>query len=988
MRADAGTRIADRYVVLGDLGAGGMGVVVRARDERLGRLVAVKLLPSDAIGDEAARKRLVREARSAAALDHPNIVHVYDVGESEDGGAYLVMELVRGKSLGDHLRDGSLPPEKRLRAIVEVATALGYAHAHGFLHRDIKPDNVMVREDGRAVILDFGLAKIVAHGLGTTVDASLVSSKTAFVGTPAYVSPEQARGAELSPKTDQFSLAVTAFEALTGELPWEGKTPLEVISDILRAAPRKLRDVLPEAPPALEAAIERALSKDERDRFPSVDAFADALVAAWPEGGVAPSLPKVPTRAAARSVAARSAAATTQSAPSSTVRDLPPPARKARFRLAALGAVVAGGAVAAYALWAHTHRAAQTPPAVALRPTSVIACPVLHASVPGEKETGWLGAAAATLVCDRIQMAMGGSADRTRIPAELLDLPRDAREGFPSDPYEGDAIARSLDRAKASDAWVDGSVKFATDFRVTLALHASKGDTIAQGEGTGHVLIDAIRGAMGGILARLPEQRDYAATWFAGASRQARVDLFDLHVVVTNEDDQGIAALCAHLERRKDLGSLAPFAAALCASTRYRPMPPLPAFDASSPGSALTTASALELVPAASAEGRAARLDRAKKLEAAAEAEKAGPTKALLLAGAAEIHYHLADNDAARHSARASIQAWPKVVDPRCDPWHRLAFVSTPTAAVLNAHVAWQPWEPYGYGNLMHMKRDPNGLERAYVLARHGYWAVEYGVRLVQLGRIESARGVANATGNERLNVLVLQADRKPGEALRAAQSVLQTMPATAEKGGEATRLAATAVDLAVFLGKPTDGVARAFFGRFLNADPPALTRGAATYFAALSICVQASPALAKPCIDRLATLFDSGYFSGATTSSREALAGARRFIDGDFASAARTWRPVTTDLLAMEMRTPVSIALERNGDVSLLDRLDDQAIAEGELSPDIALAFVRKALRAEKHGDHETARKLAQRFVDRWDEADERPPALAQMKAILAKPR
>src|SRR5262245_10538435 len=141
----AGTRIADRYVVTGDIGAGGMGVVVRARDEKLGRTVAIKVLPMDAIGDDTARRRLVREARAAAALDHRGIVHIYDVGEMADGATYIVMELVRGESLADHIRKGTLSRADRLTAVVHIARALGYAHAEGFVHRDIKPDNIMIR---------------------------------------------------------------------------------------------------------------------------------------------------------------------------------------------------------------------------------------------------------------------------------------------------------------------------------------------------------------------------------------------------------------------------------------------------------------------------------------------------------------------------------------------------------------------------------------------------------------------------------------------------------------------------------------------------------------------------------------------------------------------------------------------------------------------------------------------------------------------------
>src|SRR6516162_271148 len=140
-----GERVADRYVLIGELGAGGMGLVFRARDERLGRDVAVKVLPPSTVGDEQARRRLLREARAAAGLEHPGIVHVYDVGETPEGGAYLVMELVKGRSLRDAIATGALTTLERLAVIVDVGRALAFAHERGFVHRDIKPDNVMIR---------------------------------------------------------------------------------------------------------------------------------------------------------------------------------------------------------------------------------------------------------------------------------------------------------------------------------------------------------------------------------------------------------------------------------------------------------------------------------------------------------------------------------------------------------------------------------------------------------------------------------------------------------------------------------------------------------------------------------------------------------------------------------------------------------------------------------------------------------------------------
>src|SRR5687767_9538114 len=162
-------RIADRYELLSELGAGGMGVVWRARDHRLGRDVALKLLAPGAVGNDVARARLVREARAAAGLQHEGIVHVYDVGETDDGGAFLVMELVSGRSLRELLEDGALSLVAKVEVILDIATALAYAHEQGIIHRDVKPDNVLIRKNGRPVVLDFGLAKPVPVGLAETV---------------------------------------------------------------------------------------------------------------------------------------------------------------------------------------------------------------------------------------------------------------------------------------------------------------------------------------------------------------------------------------------------------------------------------------------------------------------------------------------------------------------------------------------------------------------------------------------------------------------------------------------------------------------------------------------------------------------------------------------------------------------------------------------------------------------------------------------------
>jgi serine/threonine-protein kinase len=274
--------LTERYELEERIASGGMGEVHRARDRRLGRAVAVKILPPDRIGDAIARERLLREAKAAASLEHPGIVHVYDVGETGDGGAYLVMELVLGASLRRHVEAKSATPVRVVGWLLEAARALGAAHARGLVHRDVKPDNLMIREDGRVVVLDFGLAKADARargpgGGGAGGATTQLTDEGVIVGTPAYLAPEQAESRPIDARADQFALGVTAYEALTGRVPWRSTSAAAVLAEILRDEPPPASSVNPALPAALDAVLARAMAKRPEDRYASADAFADAL---------------------------------------------------------------------------------------------------------------------------------------------------------------------------------------------------------------------------------------------------------------------------------------------------------------------------------------------------------------------------------------------------------------------------------------------------------------------------------------------------------------------------------------------------------------------------------------------------------------------------------------------------------------------------------------------------------------------------------------
>ena len=261
---------------------GGMGEVYLAVDTKLNRPVALKTLRKEFFSDLERHRRFVQEARAASALDHPNIVTIYDISE-QDRLHFIVMQYVAGHSLGELIRNGPLDLPEALDYAIQMADGLARAHRNGIVHRDLKPDNVIVSHEGRVKIVDFGLAKLTERtelpGEAPTIEKrGPLTREGEIIGTGAYMSPEQAQGKEIDARSDIFSFGSVLYEMVTGEQAFKGESIASVLAAVMRDEPERLSELMPTVPAELEAVIDKALRKDREERFQTMEELREALV--------------------------------------------------------------------------------------------------------------------------------------------------------------------------------------------------------------------------------------------------------------------------------------------------------------------------------------------------------------------------------------------------------------------------------------------------------------------------------------------------------------------------------------------------------------------------------------------------------------------------------------------------------------------------------------------------------------------------------------
>ncbi len=1038
-----GDLIGERHRVVRRLGRGGMAEIYEAENTLTGRRVAVKVLHVYVALDAGSMGRFRQEAQTASKLAHPNIIDVFDMGaDPATGTVFIVEELLVGETLAERLkREGRIEPIAALDVLLPVMGALAAAHREGVVHRDVKPENIFLARtpDGEVLpkLIDFGLAKALEVVDGRTHPGQIL-------GTPRFMSPEQFKGIpDIDGRTDVWAMGVVLYEALSGVAPFDGPTAHAVLFKVMSERPAGLETLASATPVSLANVVLGALTVDRAKRYPNIEALVDALLGceamakdaealrarhrrALGGGGHAPSgLPEAvvaaggdaPVRGtslgsntsqgwtvdkgdleSAKTLPSIPEPARESGSVAPPVPSQPParPIRRARWRsfVAALVVLCAGAFVARWrvARW----RASQASPLSA--PGSTLACPQ-WSTVGGDSDV-WQGAAAAALACERAALMLGGVPGRTLVPAELLRLPRQPTADFPRDPYGGDARLRAIASAReGASAWLDGELSrdATAGFRVDLVARRRDGSELGRSAGRGMALYQAVRQAVdrlgaSGVIPMEGRLDPTVARWFNARTSRAALAVMDADLVqvgVTRaEECRRLIGLRAELFLALPLE----FACSGVDALRY---PDRPALDRSSNAALSWTAFAAESMTPDQARGIADEAARARSRE------ESTLGRAMLATAESNARYRAGEAERGHSLGLTAVSLRPR--SPWA--WNVLGpdYLSAATREqVLRANAAWIPYSTVTW--VIRGEQTADAAERVRVLRRA--WDQLPGASvsggpladaLVIHGAVEEARSVAAALavgteGAQRASEVVLlrvaAAEGRFRDARRRALAILEARRATRQMAYGSYKLLVSARELAAILGH-TREQANDLIARFVDVDPSRVDALDMNMIEVALTCALASPAPSRRCFDRLAALRRAHYFNMMPGGGEAFVTGAESYARGDLTEAARAWRPLLHAPSPTIARVALVVAptFDRVGEPDLAERADQWQLDRAREFNGATLAHVRAAVRAWRRGDHARARRLAQTVVDAWGVADETVPAVAEMRALLARP-
>ncbi|HEU4734470.1 MAG TPA: protein kinase, partial [Kofleriaceae bacterium] len=861
-------------------------------------------------------------------------------------------------------------------------------------------------------VLDFGIAKLSALDDETARSTGITTG--VVLGTPAYMAPEQVFGErDVDHRADIWALGILFYQCLSGVLPTIGDNIGQVLKHVLARPFEPLDLLVPDLPADVARLVARMLARERADR----PADLREVLAVLEPRTAAPGVGFGPPAAALAGVAA--AASTSPIALDDTVpsgpRHGPAPAgaaaprgRRARRRAlvgSAALVVLLGAGVAGWQAWQRGRSSAPGSPLAA--PRAKLACPVLRASGV-EEPAGWLGAAAAVIACERGRVILGGLTDRTLVPAELLDLPPGPSETFPPDPYVA-PDARDRTRAAArlrAAAYLDGDVTWThAGFTVALSLHRPDGATIASAAGDGPALYEAVRSAMAPLVGpdRIPRARALepeVAAWSRTADIDDALAALDLAFAVAHNAGD-LASECDRFEALSArVGELGAEGRYQCAYVLGRPPPDiaLPPAGASDAGRAMA-------IRIHHAVHQTYRPEDLAFLRQAFQREHT-PRGQSLLAAIESCLLGSLDPQAARERAIVAVQSEPKNPEGgSCNPWEQLTTLERDTvggAAAMRAMRAWEPWNSYAWlaPGFQARGTDPAGprlLRRAHLLSPlDTYLADAFVTVLLASGDREEARGVAaelrrgglaiHDVESELILVRVETSEARFAAALARAQKASEIASAdTAWLRAQRFELGWHALELSALLGQGHE-VADQLVARFLAPDPPLLDANLTSVpLRVPAICARSS-APAR-CFARFRAIRQA--LPGAITADTdEFLAGAERYAAGDLPGAARAWRPLLAGGMALDSTLPDAMvdAFERTGAADLAERVDREVMMRAGELHGATPGHVRAARRALARGDRVAARQLAELVVNAWSVADEPPPAVAEMRRLVAR--